>query len=108
MRQAGIVLTRDIAFAAGMDAANRAMRTRIGQHPEAPQCWTEAEADIATAKTNGLLLYVPFEKGGLQGLSLSPTQRADLLIADQIWQRATAFNRAGNNGGPALDETVSA
>ena len=76
-----LTLTRSLAFAAGMDAANRAMRTRLGQKPKSPARWTVAEHDIATATTNKLLLHVPCDQGGLAGIELTPTMRADLGLA---------------------------
>lgn len=103
-----IALTRDLAFASGIDAANRAMRTRLGRHLGSPARWSAAEADIATETTNRLLLYVPFEQGGLQGLDLTPSMRSELGISEETWCRAKGASELGHNGGPALDERAAA
>ena len=100
------ILTRELAFAAGQDAANRAMAKRIGQNPRSPKRWTAEEADIAAAKTNQLLLYVPFAQGGIEGLNLSPKMRADLGITEEGWARARGDGRIGDNGAPALDKAA--
>lgn len=101
-----ITITRELAFAAGQDAANRAMAKRLGQKPRSPKRWSAAEADLATETINQLLLYVPVERGGLEGLNLSPKMRADLGITEESWRRARGDARVGHNGGPMLDEAA--
>lgn len=94
-----IMITRSLAFASGMDAANQAMRRRLAQEgSQSPAAWNAEEADIATATTNRLLLYVPFAEGGLGGLNLSPTQRAEVAISEDAWERAqeAAVEMVGN------------
>lgn len=86
-----ITLTRELAFASGTDAGNRAMR-KAGRTR-----WNEDDRDLATATTNRLLLYVPFEAGGLQGLDLSPRARDDLAIPNDVWKRAQRDLRIGHN-----------
>ncbi len=97
-----ITLTRDLAFAAGQDAANKAMRIRIGQHPKQALRWNADERDIATSVTNELLLYVPVSAGGLDGFDLTAKQRADLLISDEKWGFYRERSMRCHNGGPAL------
>lgn len=57
-----ITLTRALAFASGMDAANRQMRAANRA------AWNLADRNLATETTNRLLRHVPFEVGGLMGL----------------------------------------
>lgn len=86
-----ITLTRKLAFASGEDAANAAMR-KAGRSR-----WNDDDRDLATTTTNRLLLYVPFEAGGLQGLDLSPRDRERLLIPDDVWERTQRDQRIGHN-----------
>ena len=65
-------LTADLARASGFDAAERNMRAN------GRTAWSEDDADVAASTTNKLLLYVPFERGGLAGLLFSPKDRRDL------------------------------
>ena len=58
-------LTRELAFAAGTDAGNRHM----SEHTL--KAWNRETYNAAVRETNRLLLYVPFEDGGLQGLTLT-------------------------------------
>lgn len=71
-----ITLTADLAYAAGRDAGNRAMRKRGDTR------WSAEDAAIAAATTNRLMLYVPAENGGLQGLQLTQRDREMLGISD--------------------------
>lgn len=93
----GIALTRDLAFASGIDAGNRSMRNAGRTR------WSEEDAAIAAETTNRLCLYVPFGQGGLMGLDLTPAMREDLGISEATWERAQRATRIGHNGGPALD-----
>lgn len=86
-----IALTRELAFASGIDAANNAMR-KAGRSQ-----WNDDDRDVATETTNRLLLYVPFEAGGLAGLDLAPHDRECLLIPDDVWERAQRDSRIGHN-----------
>lgn len=81
---ASIVLTRSLAFASGQDAGNARMR-KAGRTR-----WNLDDRNHAAEVTNRLLMHVPFEQGGLQGLPLSPAQMADLGVLSR------------HNGGPAL------
>lgn len=90
-RNNGITLTRDLAFASGMDTANNAMR-KAGRSQ-----WNDDDRDLATSTINRLLLYLPFEFGGLGGLDLSPRDRENLLIPDETWERAQRDSRIGHN-----------
>ena len=66
------IMTRDLAFAAGLDAGNAQMRKACRK------TWNEDDYDLAAQTTNRLLLHVPFEQGGLYGIPL------DRLIADGV------------------------
>lgn len=95
-----IELTRERAFASGSDAAT--MRA----HQAGRAAWSREEADIAAAKTNKLLLYVPAEKGGLAGFLFTHSMIADLgLSVDDVIRSGNHV--AGHNGGPALAEPRS-
>lgn len=59
---ARVILTRELAFASGADAANAQMR-RAGR-----SAWNSEDADLAASTTNRLLVHVPFAHGGLMGL----------------------------------------
>lgn len=86
-----LTITRELAFASGHDAAARAMR-KAGRSR-----WNADDAAIAAETTNRLLLYVPFERGGLDGLDLSAKMRDDLGISDETWEQAQRAKRIGHN-----------
>lgn len=57
-----ITLTRELAFASGTDASNAAMR-KGGR-----TAWSDEDYAIGIRVTNRLLMHIPLEQGGLQGL----------------------------------------
>lgn len=72
-----VLITRDLAFASGQDAGNAQMRKACRK------AWNEDDYNVAAELTNRLLMHVPFEQGGLQGI---PVERliADGLIAGPL------------------------
>ena len=92
----GVVLTRELAFASGQDAGNRSLRDG------GRTAWSPEDADISTATTNKLLLYVPFDKGGLEGLPLTMSMMSDLGLSREMVLRAGG-TIIGDNGGPLLE-----
>lgn len=83
-------LTRELAFASGQDAANTAMR-KAGRTK-----WSQEDADLAALTTNKLLLYVPFDKGGLAGVPLTYLMLSDLGLTIEMADAAGA-KIAGRN-----------
>lgn len=79
-----VTLTRDLAFASGQDAANAQMRAAGRTR------WNAEDRAVATSKTNRLLLYVPVEHGGLDGIAhrLSLAQLDDLGLTEADVRRA--------------------
>ena len=75
-------LTRELAFAAGTDAGNRHM----SKHTLKP--WSRDAYNGAVREMNRLLLYVPFEDGGFQGLTIT-----DKMLSDHGLDRA-AYERS--------------
>lgn len=57
-----MTLSPAIAHAAGTDAGNAAMRK--GGRTK----WSDEDYETAVRTTNRLMLYIPFEQGGLRGL----------------------------------------
>lgn len=90
-----VTLSRELAFAAGQTAAD------IRMHKAGRTAWNDDERDLAVAKTNRLLLYVPFEQGGLGGLALTPSMLTDLGLTPEDVAKA-GEHVAGHNGGPAF------
>jgi hypothetical protein len=70
-----ITLTRELAFASGQDAANAQMRKANRSK------WNDDDAALAATTTNRLLMHVPAEFGGLQGIPFSVKQMLALGLA---------------------------
>lgn len=57
-----VTLTADLAHCAGEDAANRQMRKAARTR------WSDEDWNTFVTTTNRLLMDVPLEQGGLQGI----------------------------------------
>ena len=86
----GIILTREYAFASGMDAGNMAMR-KAGRTK-----WSQEDRNRATEVTNRLLLYVPFSEGGLEGLPFTARMLRTLGLTLEDIERS-GNRMAGHN-----------
>lgn len=90
-----IRIDRALAFASGQTLID----LRKQHLPQSKRAWTREDYADAASKTNALLLHVPFEEGGLKGLTFSYKMLDDLgVTAEQVLASGNTIE--GHNGGP--------